>query len=89
MRLWGLQNDFLPTRNSALWYHEAMSKNSHAKHEQKEHHHENVVESDDYGPTFGEKHRTLIWVIIIAFIIFVPLTFAMFWLANIFNIFGN
>lgn len=60
-----------------------MSKKSHAKHEHKaaQHHDSHkVAETEDYGPTYGERHRSLIIVVAILFFFLAPLTLAIFWL---------
>ncbi len=58
-----------------------MSKTSHSKHEHANHGH--VEATDEYGPTFGERHRTLILVIAVLFFLLAPLTFAIYWLLSI------
>lgn len=63
-----------------------MSKKSHAKHEHKNAHHEHqneVIATEDYGPTFSERHRTLIIVVAIMFFFLAPLTLALFWFLSV------
>jgi hypothetical protein len=52
-----------------------MSKNSHAKHEHNEHAHDHH-ESDLTAPTYGQKHKKLIWAVVIFLIVAGPLIMA-------------
>lgn len=64
-------------------YYGRMSKTSHARHEHDEiqHHHE---PADDYGPTFAQKHRKLIILVIILFVLFMPVAYAIYWFSRFF-----
>lgn len=63
-------------------YIKYMSKASHARHEHEAAGRHEVA--DDYGPTFAHKHRTLIIVITILFVLFAPIAFAIYWFSRFF-----
>jgi len=55
-----------------------MSKTSHNRHEHKAHQHHaaEVDQTDTIGPSFGQQHKVLIWIIIVVLVLFVPLLLA-------------
>jgi len=65
-----------------------MSKNSHNKHEHKQHN-EAKPANQDYDPIttpdFPQRHKTIIWILLIFLIIMLPLFFAAATLLHMFN----
>ncbi len=63
-------------------YIKYMSKTSHTRHEHEAAGHHEAT--DDYGPTFAHKHRTLIIVVTVLFVLFAPIAFAIYWFSRFF-----
>lgn len=53
-----------------------MSKKSHAKHEHKAHHNDDITPADSMYNDFSKRHKSLIIILVIVMIVVLPLLFA-------------